>query len=498
MKKVSKMWFMFMLPVFLFFLLNWNANAATFTAPSCSLSDVQSAVNKAAEGDTVVIPSGSCRWSGGVTISKGITVQGAGTATTITSAGSSLFTINGNGSGNYRISNMVFLGTSSGGTDIAINGAWDSMRIDHITWNTGSTRGIWLGRTMAGSIVYRGSTVLHQKVLIDNINYKADVSTAGRPFLLIYGLGYKAWGQDDGWGTDNFVFIEDSAFTYNHFSGYIVDTEMGGRYVFRHNTTINAGVSMHDMGGQLLGRGNRAAEFYENTINCTGNCSSKTALQSTRGGTALVYNNTVNGVWLYSWPMIYRVAYNSCFFGGGYCSQTGTRKVCQDLAKRCSISKKPCYSTSDCGKTGGTCPDSSGGLWCSSNSDCKDAKGNDGLCMQIDGLGRSGSEAAGWPCRDQTGRGKDNPSTGAQESSPVYWWNNTVNGVSNKSLSVGGQYADYIKVNRDYCNHSPATACGSKAAWTYTPYTYPHPLQKGELPPPESGIKPPSNFRVAQ
>jgi len=56
MKKVSKMWFMFMLPVFLFFLLSWNANAATFTASSCALSDVQSAVNKAAEGDTVVLP----------------------------------------------------------------------------------------------------------------------------------------------------------------------------------------------------------------------------------------------------------------------------------------------------------------------------------------------------------------------------------------------------------------------------------------------------------
>jgi len=487
-----------MLPVFLFFLLSWNANAATFTASSCALSDVQSAVNKAAEGDTVVIPSGSCRWSGGVSISKGITVQGAGTATTITSAGSSLFTINGNGSGNYRISNMVFLGTSSGGTDIAINGAWDSMRIDHITWNTGSTRAIYVGRLMVGDIVYRGLNRTHQKALIDNINYTPASSSAGRPFILIYGLGYRAWQQDDGFGSDNFVFIEDSDFNYAA-NNYVVDTEMGGRYVFRYNNVRNAGVSMHDMGGQLLARGNRATEQYNNTLTCSGSgCGGRTGLQSTRGGTGLFYNNEIRGYAMPTWPMIYRVAYNTCFFGGGYCSQTGTRKVCQDLAKRCSISKKPCYSTSDCGKTGGTCPDSSGGLWCSSNSDCKDAKGNDGLCMQIDGLGRTGSEAAGWPCRDQTGRGKDNPSTGAQELSPVYWWNNTVDGVSNKSMNVSGQYADYIKVNRDYCNHSPSTACGSKAAWTYTPYAYPHPLQKGELPPPESGIKPPSNFRVAQ
>jgi hypothetical protein len=473
---------------------------ATHTVTTCSQSNVQTAVNNAVPGDSIYLNCSSATWATSVTVNKGVHIYGNGdTSTTITSSGTGFFTVTGAG-GNYRISNMAFRGSSSDGTDVEINGYWTSMRMDHINWQTSTNRAIWLGRTMAGSIVYRGSTeVLHQKVLIDNINYKADVSTAGRPFLLIYGLGYKAWGQDDGWGTDNFVFIEDSAFTYNHFSGYIVDTEMGGRYVFRHNTTINAGVSMHDMGGQLLGRGNRAAEFYENTINCTGNCSSKTALQSTRGGTALVYNNTVNGVWLYSWPMIYRVAYDTCFFGGGYCSQTGTRKVCQDLAKRCSISKKPCYSTSDCGTTGGTCPDSSGGLWCSSNSDCKDAKGNDGLCMQIDGLGRSGSEAEGWPCRDQTGRGKDNPSTGAQESSPVYWWNNTVNGDSNKSLSVGGQYADYIKVNRDYCNHSPATDCGSKAAWTYTAYQYPHPWRTGVIiedttPPVITSVSPSGNI----
>ena len=502
MKRVLRTCSAFALPIIFLFLLGWNADAATVTASSCSQSNVQTAVNNATAGDTVTVPSGNCTWADGVTISKGITVQGAGSSTIITGAGNSFFTINGNGSGNYRISNMVFLGTSSGGTDISINGSWDSMRIDHITWKTGSSRAIYLGRLMVGDIVYRGINHTYQKALIDNIDYTPAAADAGRPFILIFGLGYRAWQQDDGFGSDNFVFIEDCNFNYTS-NNYVVDTEMGGRFVFRYNNVRNAGVSMHDFGGQLLSRGNRATEQYNNTLTCSGSgCGGRTGLQSTRGGTGLFYNNEIRGYGMPTWPMIFRVAYNTSFFGGGSCGQTGTRKVCQDLAKRCSISKKPCYSTSDCGKSGGTCPDSYDGLWCSSNSDCKDVKGNDGLCMQVDGLGRTGSEIAGWPCRDQTGRGKDDPSTGKQEVSPVYWWNNTVDGVSDKAMSVSGsyQYNEYIKLNRDYCNHSPETSCGSKAAWTYKPYTYPHPLQKGEIPPPpDTGdIKPPGNFRIAK
>jgi len=55
------------------------AKANTYTAASCNTSDVQSAINSAAEGDTVLIPAGTCTWTSGVTISgKGITIQGAG------------------------------------------------------------------------------------------------------------------------------------------------------------------------------------------------------------------------------------------------------------------------------------------------------------------------------------------------------------------------------------------------------------------------------------
>lgn len=59
--------------------LSTGASANTVTSASCNSNDVQAAINSAGEGDTVIIPAGTCTWTSGVTISgKGISVQGAG------------------------------------------------------------------------------------------------------------------------------------------------------------------------------------------------------------------------------------------------------------------------------------------------------------------------------------------------------------------------------------------------------------------------------------
>src|SRR5262252_8239902 len=45
-------------------MLTWSAGeAATIGALSCSTADVQAAVNTASNGDTVLIPSGTCSWT---------------------------------------------------------------------------------------------------------------------------------------------------------------------------------------------------------------------------------------------------------------------------------------------------------------------------------------------------------------------------------------------------------------------------------------------------
>ena len=51
----------------------------TIIAASCSKADVQNAINACPEGGTVIIPAGTATWTGtGITVSKGITIQGAG------------------------------------------------------------------------------------------------------------------------------------------------------------------------------------------------------------------------------------------------------------------------------------------------------------------------------------------------------------------------------------------------------------------------------------
>ena len=54
-----------------------NVYANTISAASCSASDVQTAVNSASSGDTVMVPSGNCTWSSPVTVSgRSVVLQG--------------------------------------------------------------------------------------------------------------------------------------------------------------------------------------------------------------------------------------------------------------------------------------------------------------------------------------------------------------------------------------------------------------------------------------
>src|SRR5690606_34110022 len=52
-----------------------DAMGATIQASSCSLQDVQAAVNASSDGDVVKIPNGSCTWSGGFSTNKQIRIE---------------------------------------------------------------------------------------------------------------------------------------------------------------------------------------------------------------------------------------------------------------------------------------------------------------------------------------------------------------------------------------------------------------------------------------
>ena len=52
-------------------------------AASCSRGDVLEAIDDAGNGDTVLVPEGSCDWNGNIAISKGISIMGGGIGKTI-------------------------------------------------------------------------------------------------------------------------------------------------------------------------------------------------------------------------------------------------------------------------------------------------------------------------------------------------------------------------------------------------------------------------------
>src|SRR5262249_26964239 len=76
------------MPVLAFAILSFGIRGTAQTAAkSCLQTDVQTAINSAARGATVTVPAGTCTWATVVTLTKGITLQGAGAASTVINNG---------------------------------------------------------------------------------------------------------------------------------------------------------------------------------------------------------------------------------------------------------------------------------------------------------------------------------------------------------------------------------------------------------------------------
>ena len=268
-----------LLMMFLVFVLGFffvaAVDAADIIASSTELADVIVAINMAQPGDTVIIPSGTSIWTSGVSIpdNKQITVRGAGAANTVIIGGN--FNLRRSGS------RLTQIGTIGTGTSVVVYGS--GWRIDRCRFeNSGS--GIIEGIQVSG----QGGP--HPVGVIDHCEFvNTRVNVYGDANLTAHGV----WAQPLGLGTNNAVFIEDNTFTYTIFSNAL-DSHYGGRYVFRYNIVVDGYIEAHsaDEGGY---RGSRSWEIYENMIS--------QAVRSMympfrlRGGTGVVFKNTVTGTW---------------------------------------------------------------------------------------------------------------------------------------------------------------------------------------------------------
>src|SRR5262249_24514308 len=138
-----------LLPVSLFFgLFQYveSVQAATVNAASCSQANVQAAIASASNGDTVIVPAGSCTWTSGISLgTKAITLQGAGIGATnithnISGSQVNLITFAQHATIHTRITGFSFLGgsydhrmisTSGSANDSAGNATCSAFRIDH-------------------------------------------------------------------------------------------------------------------------------------------------------------------------------------------------------------------------------------------------------------------------------------------------------------------------------------------------------------------------------
>jgi hypothetical protein len=283
-----------------------KAFANTTTAASGNLSDVQSAVNSANPGDTVVVPSGNYAWNGGLTITKPLVLQGAGinstfiTRSTPISYQAELVTIQPSSDVPIRVTGINFnsssigqnynrlpciavwgpQGGSSGCTQIQIDNCYFTGGVNAVEWNYYAYGVVW------------GCTFLDC------------------PYAVVdYADGDYDWSRPIGFGISNEVYIEDCSFIMDSQISYfdtLTDEDRGGRLCVRHCTVdFSQFTSRSSFGSIWMMHGNQAywtgnpqtdnmrgaitLELYYNAVTVAGNAYRLIYL---RGGQSAIYNNT--------------------------------------------------------------------------------------------------------------------------------------------------------------------------------------------------------------
>jgi len=523
------------------------AGAQIINAASCAESDVHNAFAAVTSSTTQLnIPActSAANWTGNETltvINSNFTLAGAGSQSIVGGNDQTVLedsTLNANplitvvvpNNGFFRwVGITVEEGSGQTGGNIkfngvvSINGQTNSIRVDHSHFNTSTS-----GASMLQFQGAAGGVTDHN--IFDGT--EGGTSNAVRAYNWGtfnsdgLGVGDQSWAAVTGFGSANFMFIENNVFN----GGAADDCTKGGRFVMRYNT-FNAFapapvVQTHPTGGGERERGCRAQEDYRNTFNIQPSNYVNSCIWGSSGA-MLIWDNTTN----------------SSSAGGG----TGCRNFIELLAMRQNNSTYP------------QSPTPAGWGYAGSSS---------GLSGDQSAWDGNPTSASGYPDLDQPARGIGqllvndfnnvlNNSTGTiawpnQALEPIYEWEDVYSPVpSNPSVFLANQGVTGTFTNNvDYylwtsasssnqsgnnfaftgtvgvgdgplasrptsCTKGVAywatdqgnwnssgvggqgqlyvcTATGSPGTWAlfYTPYTYPHPLVTGGGP----TINPPAVF----
>ncbi|MGZ3771024.1 MAG: hypothetical protein ACXVCP_15585 [Bdellovibrio sp.] len=285
-----------------------NAKAATVNAIDCQQASVSAAINSAQSGDTVFIPSGKCYWSSGLSVTKALSIIGAGsTNTTIINKVNSPY-------GYALISYQP--------TDLE---APKTFELSGLTLDGASMGGCFAAAAPSSSTPITGLKI-HDNNFINGTSRAVILS--GMEFGVFYknnfdgnyisissiGAGNAGWNYPSEFGSANFPFFEDNTFG-NGTGGFISESGQGGRLVFRHNIINNyacSGCEVFDIHGNQGDRGTVATEIYHNTID-VGSSGTNRWLNH-RGGKAVIANNSVTR------NISFNITEYTSWGGNGFCS----------------------------------------------------------------------------------------------------------------------------------------------------------------------------------
>lgn len=438
-----------------------SCTTATCNASSANESDVINALPSSSNTNstvTVNIPSGTGVWTSDLvyTIPSGITnltIHGNSTLTWTGTAGTSswnytaadntiiqdadssnnsLLTLNTGASSTYvRVTGLTWEengGATKYSGEIAINGNSRNFRFDHIHITGSGKQDEWVrvGGHVTG--VFDHNAVDENPTTTNGDN----AFQAFDPVDDTIGLGDGTWLNGTQFGTFLPLYIESNYFK----GGAPDDCNWGARFVMRYNTMDSNYVGIQTHGTKSSGgpqRGCNSYEAYNNYFTNTTSTPETSAATGAKGGTALLFNNTMASGSNYNF---YEASTDR---NGG---DTSSNETNNPAGWGYCSTQTPFVAGPNMGLPNGV-----GSNW-------------DGNQPTI---------ATGYPCLDQLGRGQDTQALNGQPFSPfppgrlnsvtgtiawphqylepIYMWNNTIPGATYTNVNSSTGTAQN---NRDY------------------------------------------------
>jgi hypothetical protein len=275
--------------------------AKVINAASCAFADVSNAVAQASPGDVVQLPAGTSWWAETLNLTN-VSLIGAGTNSTVIideenrSVSAQLINVYPAAGSFQEIANIQFqcgVTNTSPNYDgvIAVFGVpGASWRIDHNVFN----------QLYGKNICTYGDSA---SVIDHNTFYERYISVCCYGYIPGDTEGDISWSTPATYGlaSSNCLYVENNYFTNTTtWLGSVgaTDGDGGGRIVFRYNIIMNDCFNNHgtESGGRV--RSARSFEIYGNTFTCP---PSNTAMYPIfaacliRGGSGVIFSNTVNG-----------------------------------------------------------------------------------------------------------------------------------------------------------------------------------------------------------